>query len=158
MPADNMIWLIPILAITLGIGVIVTLILTIHRAKIRELDQRHRERMAAIDRGLDVPSDPRRPVREPLGAAAETRATHLAESGAGKPGSRYLLRGLIWLGIGLAIALVRSSPWDRGGGVFGWIAVAVGVANLIYYAVEGNRPPPPGPRPPGAPPGADNSL
>ena len=51
---DNALWLIPaILSITLGIGTIITVVVTLHRAKMRELDQRHAERMAAIDKGLD---------------------------------------------------------------------------------------------------------
>ncbi len=152
MPVDRMVMLIPLLAITLGIGVILTLILTLHRAKIRELDQRHRERMAAIDRGLEVPPVDSQPARNSSAPAAQGPSGNAYDPGTPKPASRYLLRGLIWLGIGLAIALARSNPWDHSGGVIGWIAVAVGVACLIYYAVEGNRAAGSGPRdPPPAP-------
>ena len=51
-PENIAVW-IPFLAIPLGIGMIITLMVLMHRAKIRELDQRHRERMAAIEKGLD---------------------------------------------------------------------------------------------------------
>jgi len=53
MAPDSVVVWIPFLAIPLGIGMIITLMVLMHRAKIRELDQRHRERMAAIEKGLD---------------------------------------------------------------------------------------------------------
>jgi hypothetical protein len=56
------------------------------------------------------------------------------------PRARYLLRGLIWLGVGLALTFgVRDWFGTQIGGC-GWIAVAVGAAYLIFYFVEGRRP------------------
>jgi Domain of unknown function (DUF6249) len=83
-----------------------------HQRQIREVETRHRERMAAIEKGLPVPTDaPPRPR---------------------KPGSP-LLRGLIWLGVGLAIVFCRlDDELSR----LGWIPAAVGAAYLIYYIVE----------------------
>jgi hypothetical protein len=138
--------LVPLVSVTLGIGMIIVSIVTKHRRDMQELANRHKERMAAIDKGLDLPPDP---VTE--------RATARKVSGRGS-GSRYLLRGLVWLGVGLALALSDSFLGDgfRGYGWglrlgdgfrgYGWIAAAVGVAYLIYYALEGRReaPPPPG--------------
>jgi hypothetical protein len=120
--------LIPIVSITLGIGMIIVSILSKHRRDIRELDNRHRERMAAIEKGLDLPPDP-----------ISERAVVVRKAGSGAAGSRYLLRGLVWLGVGLAVALTDSGFRD-----YGWVGVAVGVAYLIYYAVEGRREAPPG--------------
>jgi hypothetical protein len=120
--------LIPIVSITLGIGMIIVSILSKHRRDIRELDNRHRERMAAIEKGLDLPPDP-----------ISERAVVVRKAGSGGAGSRYLLRGLVWLGVGLAVALTDSGFRD-----YGWVGVAVGVAYLIYYAVEGRREAPPG--------------
>ena len=52
------------------------------------------------------------------------------------PRSRYLLRGLIWLGVGVAIRFgAHWSPAPLAGS--GWIVVAVGVAYLIFYLVGG---------------------
>jgi hypothetical protein len=127
--------LIPIVSVTLGIGMIVVSILVKHRRQMQELDHRHKERMAAIEKGLDLPPDP---VSERIVAAREAGIVGTRGAGGGGAGSRYLLRGLIWLGVGLAVALTDSGIRD-----YGWIGVAVGVAYLIYYAVEGRREAPP---------------
>ena len=126
--------LIPIVAITLGIGMIIVTILAKHRRQMQELDHRHKERMAAIDKGLELPPDP---VSEQIAAARDAGIVDRVVRGGGA-GSRYLLRGLVWLGVGLAVALTDSGFRD-----YGWIGVAVGVAYLIYYAVEGRREAPP---------------
>ena len=66
------------------------------------------------------------------------------------PRSRYLLRGLIWLGIGLAITF-GGRDWLRGpiGGA-GWIAVAIGAAYIVFYLVEGRGTTAPRQEPPAA--------
>jgi hypothetical protein len=134
---------IPFLAIPLGIGAIVTLIVTLHRAKIRELDQRHRERMAAIEKGFDpgafgVSGRPETPPDVPTASSW----------GAARPPRQYLLRGLIWLGVGLAFVFSSGGGWPS---LPGWVAAAVGGAYVVYYLLEGRSPPPPPPaeRPPG---------
>jgi hypothetical protein len=123
--------LIPLVSVTLGIGMIIVAILAKHQRDMRELDNRHKERMAAIEKGLDLPPDP----------VAE-RALAARRPGGGGTGSRYLLRGLIWLGVGLALALSDNFLGERSR-IYGWVAAAVGVAYLIYYAVEGRREAPP---------------
>jgi len=114
--------LIPILSITVSLGVLIVWIVVWYRRRMHEVDCRHKERMAAIEKGLELPPESLpQPERMP-------------------PRSRYLLRGLIWLGVGLAITF-GLPDWFRGriGGP-GWIAVAVGAAYLIFYIVEGLRP------------------
>jgi hypothetical protein len=131
--------LIPIISIVLGIGMIVVAILTKHRRDMQQLELHHRERMAAIEKGLELP--PERP----------TPAAAVRSNGYRGGGSRYLLRGLVWTGVGLALTLSQNE-WTDHWHSYGWIAVAVGVAYLIYYAVEGRRmdyPPPPDRGPPG---------
>jgi hypothetical protein len=77
--------------------------------------------MAAIEKGLELP-----PESLPQPAQMPPRA-------------RYLLRGLIWLGVGLALTFgVRDWFGTQIGGC-GWIAVAVGAAYLIFYCVEGRK-------------------
>ena len=77
--------------------------------------------MAAIEKGLELP-----PESLPQPAQMPPRA-------------RYLLRGLIRLGVGLALTFaVRGWFWPQTGG-FGWITVAVGAAYLIFYFVEGRK-------------------
>ncbi len=125
---------IPLVSIVLGILMIIVAIVTKHRRQMQELDNRHRERMAAIEKGLDLPPDP---VVERTAAAERSRGYRRA-------GSDYLLRGLIWLGVGIALS-VSDNFFGTGNRMFGWIAAAVGVAYLIYYGLEGRREgPPPG--------------
>ncbi len=130
------IWvLVPLVSVILGISMIIVSIVTKHRREMQELDNRHKERMAAIDKGLDLPPDP---------LAERVSAVRRLNGAGGGSGSRYLLRGLVWLGVGLAIALSDSFLGD-GFRAYGWIGAAVGVAYLIYYALEGRREaPPPG--------------
>jgi hypothetical protein len=132
----NNIWiLIPLISTILGIGMVIVAIVTRHRRQMQELDHRHRERMAAIEKGLDLPPDP---VTVERGAVGERLR------GYRRVGSDYLFRGLVWLGVGIALS-ASDSFFGSGNRTFGWIAMAVGAAYLIYYFVEGRREgPPPG--------------
>ena len=112
--------LIPIITVTLSIAFAIVFVLASHRRKVHELEQRHKERMAAIDKGLDLPLEP---IKE---------ATSLARP-------RYLLRGLVWLGVGLALVLGTRDVLEEHAWTLGWIPVAVGAAYLIFYIVEGRR-------------------
>jgi hypothetical protein len=114
--------LIPILSVTLSLGAVILWILVWHRRKVHELDCRHKERMAAIEKGLELPPEslPQAPPQMP-------------------PRARYLLRGLIWLGVGLALTFAMRDWFGSEMGGFGWIAVAVGAAYLIFYFVEGRK-------------------
>lgn len=119
MSEDQMALLIPIIAVTLSMAVAIVFIITRYRRNVRELEQRHRERMAAIDKGLDLPPE----------AVAPPPVTP----------PRYLLRGLVWLGVGLAIVFGARELLDNDAASLGWIPVAVGVAYLIFYMVEGRK-------------------
>jgi hypothetical protein len=113
---------------------IIVSIVTKHRRQMQELDNRHRERMAAIEKGLDLPPDT---VGDRVVVGERMR-------GVRRGGSDYLLRGLIWLGVGIALS-ASDSFFGTGNRMFGWIASAVGIAYLIYYGLEGRREgPPPG--------------
>ena len=87
-----------------------------------EIEYRHKERMAALDKGLDLPPEPIAPARLPAAR------------------SRYLLHGLIWLGVGFAVVFGVRDWLGTHIGQFGWIAIAIGAANLIYYAVQQREP------------------
>src|SRR2546425_12700155 len=77
--------LIPIISVTVSLGALIVWIVVWYRRRLREIDCHHRERMAAIEKGLELPPEalPQPEQMPPL--------------------SRYLLRGLICLGIGLAL-------------------------------------------------------
>jgi Domain of unknown function (DUF6249) len=112
--------LIPLLSVTVSFAALIVWIVMWYRRRMREADCRHKERMAAIERGLELPAE----------APLQTQPM--------PPRSRYLLRGLIWLGVGLAITL-GAQGWLGNVVGAGWIAVAVGAAYLIFYFVEGRR-------------------
>jgi hypothetical protein len=154
--------LIPFFAIGLGIATMITWLVLWHRHRLRDLEMRHLERMAAIQQGMEPPDLPPPPPGAfppppPAGAYPPPPYPYPyppPRRMRGHDPARYLLRGLVWLGIGLALSFGRG-PWDSGLGQFGWIAVAVGVAYLIYYGVDHGRynGPPPPPQPPGQGPG-----
>ena len=121
MLTDVMALLIPIISVTISLGALIVWILVAHRRRVREIDCRHKERMAAIEKGLELPPEP------------HPEAAQMA------PRARYLLRGLIWLGVGLAITFGGRNWLQAPTGGSGWIAVAVGVAYLIFYFVEGRK-------------------
>lgn len=113
--------LIPITIVAVSLSALVVWIVVWHRRRMHEVDCRHKERMAAIEKGLELPPE------------------SMAQPDQMLPRSRYLLRGLIWLGVGLAITF-GGTTWLRAPtGGSGWIAAAVGAAYLIFYVAEGLR-------------------
>ena len=113
--------LIPIVSVTVSLGALIVWIVVWYRRRTHEIECRHKERMAAIEKGLELPPE------------------SLPQPEQMPPRSRYLLRGLIWLGVGLALTF-GGRDWLRGPmGGSGWIAVAVGAAYLIFYFVEGRK-------------------
>lgn len=121
--------LIPIIAITLGLGCAIVAVVGSHRRRLHELEFRHLERMAAIEKGMELPPDP---------APPNHLESYYSERRSPSGGSRYLLRGLVWLGIGFALVM-PGYRFDHDYWSFGWIAVAVGGAYLVYYFVEGRH-------------------
>src|SRR5215470_9026454 len=113
--------LIPIISVTVSLGALIVWIVVWYRRRKHEIDCRHKERMAAIEKGLELPPE------------------SLPQPAPMPPRSRYLLRGLVWLGVGLAITF-GGRDWLQGPlGGSGWIVVAVGAAYLIFYLVEGHK-------------------
>jgi len=110
--------MIPLFGIVLGVTIAIVSIVTSHRQKMQRAEQRHRERLAAIDKGLDLPPDPVEP-----------------ESGR-KGGLRSGLVGL-FVGVVLYFALDEIAGSDVA--LFGLIPAAVGVANLLFYFIEARK-------------------
>src|SRR5438045_8030497 len=113
--------LIPIASVTMSLGALIVWIVVWYRRRKHEIDCRHKERMAAIEKGLELPPE-LLPQPEQM-----------------PPRSRYLLRGLIWLGVGLAITFGGRNWLQAPMGGSGWIAVGVGPAYLIFYLVDGRK-------------------
>ncbi len=110
---------IPIIAILAGIAVAIVGMLSTHRQRLQRADLRHRERMAAIDKGLELPPDP--PDVDPKGG----------------DDARFLRHGLVLLAVGVTVAAAliqipdKDIPW-----LFGFIPAAIGIAYLVYYGIR----------------------
>ncbi len=92
----------------------------------------HRERMLALEKGLPPPAEPPRDSRRQL-------SSH-----------EYLLRGLLWLFVGLGLlafcwTFALTFPMGKFFrlGLLGFVPVGVGLAYLIFYLVEYFNPRPP---------------
>ena len=121
---------IPILGILFGVGgpvvvVIVWFTLNYHkRRKLMELH--HTERMAAIERGMEIPPLP----IELIDGRSVPKRRRTA-----------LLPGLVWFFVGLAV-VVGSQAGDADGEIpvfLGLIPLGIGLAYLIYYFTEGKK-------------------
>jgi hypothetical protein len=123
MSADVIGTLIPIVAIVMGVLVVIVFQVMEYRRRKDIVEAHHRERLAAIDRGMDIPPLP------------ESFYNPLRRS----RGPRYLLTGMIWffLGGGMIVALGALAGMEVG--LLGVIPASVGLAYLLYYFIEGRH-------------------
>jgi hypothetical protein len=119
MEIEQMALLIPIVGIVLGVGVAIVAIITSHREKQKRAELRHRERLAAIEKGIELPPDPE-PDPEPKKASS-------------------LKSGLINLFLGIVLYFAIREVADDDVALFGLIPAAIGVGTLISYFVESRR-------------------
>lgn len=121
-----MVELIPLFGIVFAIGLplsipIVFIVLN-YRKRRRLMELHHAERMAAIERGMDLP-----PLSLDLidGQSRRRRRTSL-------------LPGLVWLFVGLAVLISLRTVGEEEA-IFGLIPTGIGLAYLIYYFFEGRK-------------------
>jgi Domain of unknown function (DUF6249) len=133
MDEDILAIMIPLVGVILGCSIPIVFSVLDYRKRKELMQLHHKERMAAIERGIELPPLP----DALLGGPARLRRPN------------HLLRGLIWTlgGLGFLIALRASVSADIA--AYGYIPIGIGVAYLIYYGVEGRklareRPPEPG--------------
>lgn len=117
--------LIPLFGIVFAVGLplcipIVFIVLSF-RKRVRLVELHHAERMAAIERGMDI---------QPL-------PVELLEGG-GRRRRSSLLPGLIWTFVGLAV-LIALWGTRQHLALLGLIPTAIGLAYLVYYCVEGRK-------------------
>ena len=109
---------IPIVAIVFGIGIGMLSIWTEHKRKSQLLEQFHKERIAALEKGVPLPELDRRLVdldeREPPTAAKAFR------------------NGLMMLLVGIVLYFGLDQLVGDRLSLFGLIPAAVGIANLVY--------------------------
>lgn len=117
--------LIPIVAIVMGLGLAMLAVVVNYRKKKELFTLYHQERMAAIDKGVELPplpegvfGDEPRPVSP----------------------RRNLLTGLIWAlaGVFLSVGLFVEDGLESTF-FFGLIPVGIGLAFLIYYFAVGRH-------------------
>jgi hypothetical protein len=109
---------IPIIAIIMGIGAAIVGIISRHRQQLQRIELQHKERVVAMEKGLELPPE-------------------LADGDVRRP--RYLLKGLVYsfVGIGLYFPLRAVAGEDES--LFALIPLAVGLAYLIFYFVQGRH-------------------
>jgi hypothetical protein len=121
-----MIELIPLFGIVFAVGLplsipIIFAVLN-YRKRLRLMELHHAERMAAIERGMDVPALP----------------LALIDGRSGRRRRTSLLPGLVWLFVGVALLISMQTISDEEA-MLGLIPTGVGLAYLIYYFVEGRK-------------------
>jgi hypothetical protein len=95
-----------------------------YRKRRRLMELHHVERMAAIERGMEIPP---LPIELIDGRSRRKRRTSL-------------LPGLVWFFIGLAVVVGAQAMHDDEIPVIsGLIPLGIGLAYLIYYFVEGRK-------------------
>jgi hypothetical protein len=115
--------LIPLTAVFMGLLIPIVFALLDYRRRRDVVEAHHKERLAAIERGIDIPPLPEsfyNPLR-----------------GSRRP--RHLLTGMIWffVGVGLFVALGKVAGDEVM--YFGLIPAGVGLAFLMYYFIEGRK-------------------
>jgi hypothetical protein len=112
---------IPIVAIIMSLSIPIVFAITDYRRRRDIVESFHKERMAAIERGMEVPPLP----------------DNVFDSNK-RP--RHLLTGMVWLFIGVGMMVFLGAITDESGVMFlGLIPGGIGLAYLIYYFVEGKH-------------------
>ena len=123
MDEDTLALFIPITAIVMSLLIPIVFAIVDYGKRKVIVEAHHKERLAAIERGMELP---------PLPDAFYQSL---------KPARRssYLLPGLIWLFVGVGLFLALGAVAGEDVRLFGLIPAGVGVAFLIYYIVEGRK-------------------
>jgi hypothetical protein len=121
-PQEIIAILIPIIAIVFGIATAMLSMYLDYRKKRSIFELHHKERMAAIEKGMDVPPLPPE-LFERSRRGIRTR-------------SDYLRRGLVCLLVGGAITMALYQQ-EKNSAMWGLVPAAVGLAYLMFYFIDG---------------------
>jgi Domain of unknown function (DUF6249) len=116
---DLMALLIPIFGIVFGVGVAIVSIVAGHRERVKRAELRHRERIAALEKGIELPPEPDFDARNKRAGSLKS--------------------GLMGVFVGIVLYFALRSNADGDVALFGLIPAAVGIANLIAYFVESKK-------------------
>jgi hypothetical protein len=117
---------IPIVAIVMGIGIGMLSVWSEHKRKAQLLEQNHRERMHAIEKGIELPPLPPNLVGLSNGPSTASAA-------------KSLRSGIMLVLIGVVLFFAIDVAGGREGALFGLIPAAVGIANLVYAAIQWDK-------------------
>jgi hypothetical protein len=129
--------MIPIVAIVMGLGIGMLKLWLDFRKKRDILQAHHAERMAAIEKGIDLPPLPPQfygSDGEPAPDSSQGQSPKL------QAGSAYLRSGLTWLLIVLAIGIALYADHDnhaaRNAAWWGAVPAAFGLSRLLFYYIS----------------------
>jgi hypothetical protein len=125
---DNLKLLIPIIAIVLGCSIPLAWIFVEYRKRKEMFALYHQERMAAIEKGLELPPLPEEFFKEKGDKDSEPKSAH-SDFG----------WGLFWVLGGVALLVVLYFNGKGAGALYALIPVAIGVHYLIYYYVVSKK-------------------
>jgi hypothetical protein len=111
---------IPIIAVVLGLSLAMLRSWLDYKKKKEVFELHHRERMAAIEKGMEVPALPVELLAGPTDMQRKNQDP--------------LKRGLVWTLVGIAVASALYLE-DKEHWAWGLVPAAIGVANLLYYAI-----------------------
>lgn len=117
---------IPIIAIIMGIGIAAFSMALNYRKRKEMFTLYHQERMAAIEKGMELPPLPDAFFSENLNPAQRS-------------GHRALLRGMILLFVGITLFGGFWYQERTDTGIYALVPAAVGLAYLIYYFTVGRK-------------------
>jgi len=123
MSEDAIAVFIPIVAIIMSLSIPIVFAIVDYRRRRDIVEAHHKERMAAIERGMELP-----PLPESF-----FRSFNYDR----RP--RHLLTGMIWTFVGLGLFVALREVAGRDVAWFALIPVGVGLALLIYYFAEGRK-------------------
>jgi len=115
--------LIPICGIVGGIAVALFWLASDHKRRSQLVELHHKERLAAIERGVDVPPLP--PELFGNGQRLDPLDSR----------TRSLRRGLVFLLGGLAVSAALAINRDTDTAAWGLVPIAIGIANLIFARI-----------------------
>jgi hypothetical protein len=117
--------LVPIFSTAIVFSIPIVWIVLNYRKRRRLMELFHTERMAAIERGMELPPLP----------------LELIDGRANRRRRTSLLPGLVWFFIGLAVFVgwLMTGFDDDLPVIGGLIPLGIGLAYLIYYGVEGRH-------------------
>ncbi|MFO1468381.1 MAG: DUF6249 domain-containing protein [Steroidobacteraceae bacterium] len=122
MVENVMVFLVPIVAIVMGVGFGMLGLLLDYRKKCDIFELHHKERMAAIEKGMEVPPLP----------------PQLFMRGGRSSGDLdcQLRSGLILLFVGIAVGVALYATDGHDYAWWGLVPAAVGLAKLLYVAIS----------------------